>query len=59
MDTYGNENTGKTLKLLTSGYGVGLSWGVVSFEISDKDILPLLISRDTFEDGYEDDYINS
>lgn len=59
VDTYGNENTGKTLKLLTSGYGVGLSWGVVSFEISDKDILPLLISRDTFEDGYEDDYINS
>lgn len=54
VKTYGEQNEGKKLKLLTSGYGIGLSWGVVSFEINDTDILPLKISRDLFEDGYPD-----
>ena len=54
VDQYGNENSGKELKLITSGYGVGLSWGVVSFDIKDTDILPLCISYDTYDDGYED-----
>ena len=55
VDKYGNENSGNTLKLLTAGYGVGLSWGVVSFEIRDTDILPVRISYDTYDDGYEDE----
>lgn len=59
VDKYGDEKNGNTIKLLTAGYGVGLSWGVVSFEIKDIDILPLSISYDTYDDGYEDDYINS
>ena len=54
VNTYGEENGGRNLKLLTSGYGVGLSWGVVSFEIMDTDILPLVISHDTYDDGYPD-----
>lgn len=54
VDKYGASNEGKTLKLLTSGYGVGLSWGVVSFEIKDTDVYPLVIGHDTFEDGYPD-----
>lgn len=57
VDRYGNENSGNTLKLLTSGYGVGLSWGVLSFAIKDTDILPLCISNDTYDDGYKDDYV--
>lgn len=59
VDKYGDLNTGDSLKLLVAGYGVGLSWGVVSFEIKDTDILPLSISHDTYDDGYEDNYINS
>jgi len=58
VDRYGNDKSGKILKLLTSGYGVGLSWGVLSFAIKDTDILPLLISNDTYNDGYKDDYIS-
>lgn len=54
-DKYGESNEGKTLKLLVSGFGVGLSWGVLSFEITDTDILPVLISHDTYDDGYADD----
>ena len=56
VDQYGNENDGKTLSLLASGYGVGLSWGVVSFKIKDTDILPLCISNDIYEDGYEEGF---
>ena len=58
VDRYGNENEGKTVRLMVSGYGVGLSWGVVSFNIKDTDILPLCISYDTYDDGYEDTYLN-
>lgn len=54
VDKYGDTNEGKTLKLLTSGYGVGLSWGVVSFEIKDMDVFPLVIGHDTYDDGYPD-----
>lgn len=57
VDQYGKSNTGNMINLITSGFGVGLSWGVVSFTIKDTDILPLLISRDTYDDGYDDDYI--
>ncbi len=59
VDRYGDEESGNKIKLLTAGYGVGLSWGVVSFEINDTDILPLCISHDTYDDGYEDEYVNS
>lgn len=55
VDKYGESNEGKTLKLLTSGYGVGLSWGVVSFEIKDTDVLPLVIGHDTYDDGYPEE----
>lgn len=53
-DKYGEDNSGKKLRLLTSGYGVGLSWGVVSFEINTDDIYPICIGRDTYDDGYEE-----
>lgn len=59
VDRYGEEKNGRTIKLMVAGYGVGLSWGVLSFEIKDTDILPLYISHDTYDDGYEDDYVNS
>lgn len=54
VDRYGSSSDEGVLKLLTSGYGVGLSWGVASFKISIKDILPITIGLDSFSDGYED-----
>ncbi len=55
-DKYGEETEDKEISLLTSSFGVGLSWGVVGFKINVKDILPITVGRDTYEDGYSDEY---
>ena len=57
VDKYGESNTGESVKLLVAGYGIGLSWGVLSFNIKDTEILPLVFSNDIYDDGYEDKYI--
>ncbi len=54
VDKYGECQDGHELNLLTSGYGVGLSWGVVSFKININNIFPLCIGMDTYDDGYPD-----
>ena len=54
VDKYGMSNDNRMINLLTSSFGIGLSWGVVGFEINVKDILPLTESNDTFDDGYSD-----
>ncbi len=55
VDKYGSADEDRTVNLLTSSFGIGLSWGVVGFRISVKDILPLSEGKDTFDDGYPDD----
>ena len=55
VDKYGASQEDKMLHLLTSSFGIGLSWGVVGFEINTKDIFPLTEGKDTFDDGYPDD----
>ncbi len=55
VDKYGNAGENKEVNLLTSSFGIGLSWGVIGFRINTKDILPLTVSYDTFDDGYSDD----
>ena len=55
VDKYGASEEDKTVRLLTSSFGIGLSWGVVGFEISVKDILPMTEGKETFDDGYSDD----
>lgn len=55
VDKYGNSKEDKELNLLTSSFGIGLSWGVVGFKINAKDILPLTEGKDTFDDGYSDE----
>lgn len=42
----------KKLKLIASGYGIGLTWGVVDFEIDTKDVLPMIVTDDYFEEGF-------
>ena len=41
----------KKLNLITSGFGIGLSWGIVSFEIDTKDVLPMIITDEYFLEG--------
>lgn len=41
----------KQLKLITSGYGIGLSWGIVSFDVNSKDVLPMIYTNSYFAEG--------
>lgn len=50
-DKYGTSNENNTLKVLTCGFGIGLSWGVASFNIDTRDILPIITDSTIFEDG--------
>lgn len=55
VDKYGELDEDREVNLLTSSFGVGLSWGVVGFKINVKDVLPLTEGKDTYDDGYSDD----
>ncbi len=55
VDRFGESDEDRELFLIASGFGIGLSWGVVDFRINAKDILPLTIGHDTYDDGYPDD----
>lgn len=50
-DKYGNANENQNIKVLTCGFGIGISLGTVSFEIETKDILPIFEDDAIFEDG--------
>lgn len=49
-DKYGDAND-ETIKVLLAGFGVGLSWGVVSTEINTKDIYPIIVTDDYYKEG--------
>ena len=50
-DTYGSETEGVT-SVMMCGFGIGLSWGIVSAKIKKSDISPVLFSNDYFSEGY-------
>ncbi len=50
-DTYGNDESGTDLNVLMCGFGVGLSWGVMSARINASDILPVIESDEYFAEG--------
>lgn len=50
---YGKDEAGK-IRAMLCGYGIGLSWGAVSMEMNKKDILPLILTDEFFDDGYPD-----
>lgn len=54
VDKYGEKEEDREVNLLTSSFGIGLSWGVVGFKINVRDILPLAVGKDTYDDGYSD-----
>jgi hypothetical protein len=39
------------INALMCGFGVGLSWGVVTAKIEKKDILPMIYTNEFFQDG--------
>ena len=51
VDVCSKNDINKKLKLITSGFGIGLSWGVVSFEIDSNDIIPMIVTDDYYEEG--------
>ena len=56
VDKYGNCEEHKEIKMLTSGFGVGLSWGAMEIIINTDDILPLTFGTDQYDDGYPDKF---
>ncbi len=50
-DAYGDSNEDAALNVLMCGFGVGLSWGVVSAQINPKNIYPVIETDDYFAEG--------
>jgi 3-oxoacyl-[acyl-carrier-protein] synthase III len=50
-DQYGGYTDSGIKNIFMCGFGVGLSWGVVTAKIKIKDILPLITTDDYFKDG--------
>lgn len=48
---YGDTEEEKSLRLMTCGFGVGLSWAMADFNIKTSDILPLIKTDDYYDDG--------
>jgi len=52
VDLCEREQVPDKMKFITSGFGIGFSWGIVSFEIESKDILPMIYTDNYFEEAY-------
>ena len=50
-DRYGNCEEHKTVKVMACGFGIGISLGATSFEISTDDILPIFEDEAIYADG--------
>ena len=48
---YGESEDDKLLRMMTCGFGVGLSWAMADFKINTRDILPLVITNEYYDDG--------
>ena len=54
-DRYGEDTDSKDINIMLCGFGIGLSWGVTSFHIAPKDILPIIFDDNVFEEGIIND----
>ena len=52
VKNYGDVS-GKELRAMCCGFGVGLSWSTADFWLSVNDILPLVHTDEYFDDGYK------
>ena len=50
-DAFGESKEAKDINFFMCGFGVGLSWGIVTAKINTADILPIIESDEYFEEG--------
>jgi 3-oxoacyl-[acyl-carrier-protein] synthase-3 len=50
LDAYANCEK-KVLRLLTVGFGIGLSWGVAAFPLDTSVLVPIFTTNERFEEG--------
>lgn len=50
-DAYGDADDNKDINALMCGFGVGLSWGVLSAKLNTGDIFPIIETDEYFEEG--------
>lgn len=55
VDKYGGSAEKREIRILASGFGIGLSWGVLGGSLNTGDILPLTYGTDHYDDGYPDE----
>lgn len=52
VDLVEREKTPERMKIISSGFGVGLSWGIATFEIDRADIYPMIFTDDYFKEAF-------
>ena len=57
VDLCERENIPDKIKFAAAAFGIGLSWGIISFEMDKKDILPVIYTDDYYKDGYLEDIL--
>lgn len=50
-DKYGGESASEDRKVFSCGFGIGLSWGIATFTVNQKDILPIIETEDFYTEG--------
>lgn len=51
-DCMNNEKCTGKKHLVTSGFGIGLSWGIADFHLDAEDVLPIIETDDYFKEAY-------
>lgn len=52
VDLLSNQNMPEDIRLVCIAFGVGLSWGIISFSLNKKNILPMIYSDEYDEEAY-------
>lgn len=52
VDLVEREETPEKMKIISSGFGVGLSWGIATFEIDRGDVFPMIFTDDYFKEAF-------
>lgn len=53
VSEYGDITDSVKKKVLTCGFGIGLSWGVVELVIDTKEVYPIIHTNEWFDDGLD------
>lgn len=52
VDLVEREETPERMKIISSGFGVGLSWGIAAFEIDRADVFPMIFTDNYFKEAF-------